>query len=114
MAIQVTGTLLNRFKQYQNPQIHLIPHLQYRGEISLDAHIVIEETVQEATEETNAVTIFKMVDTIMDNAILYPVKSELIAPTPSTDIYSDFIYALETYVIEKLSNTHPNATFNRF
>lgn len=107
MAIQVNGNLNVNFATYTNPQLRLVPHLTYRGEIAMDVNVIIinEITVDEELQEVP----------VQVNAIpMYPLTSELVAPQTPVDPYSDLIYSLETYVINKLTTENPGTTFSRF
>ena len=99
MAIQITGSFKNNFASYQDPQLQLVPHLTYRNGIAMDVQIVI-------TSESNNI----QVGTIP----MYPITSDLVAPTISINPYADLIYSLETYVIDKLIITNPECIFTRF
>jgi hypothetical protein len=109
MAIKVNGTLANGVRNYQNPILVLVPHLEYRGKISMDLHIKVEEIVKEVTENEEALTRLVQVDTIP----MYPEASELYYPTTQINPYNDLIYALETHVISALTPKNPNSTFTR-
>jgi hypothetical protein len=105
MAIQVTGSLQVGLAYYKDPIIELIPHLTYRGMVAMDANIcapsVNPETLSNYYTQVSAIP-------------YYPQTSELQYPTTPVDPYSDLIYALETYVINNLSGSSPDCTFNRF
>ena len=99
MAIQITGSFMNNFASYQNPQLQLVPHLTYRNKIAMDVQIII-------ASETNSI----QVGTIP----MYPITSDLVAPTTPINPYADLIYSLETYVIDTLTITNPECIFTRF
>jgi hypothetical protein len=105
MAIQITGSLQVGSAYYKDPIIELIPHLSYRGGLSMDANVCSPIIDPETT-----LTSYTQVTTIP----YYPATSELDYPTTPTDPYSDLIYALETFVIENLQPINPESTFNRF
>lgn len=107
MALQVNGNLKCDFATYSNPQLRLTPYLTYRGGISMDVSVIIitQKTIGDEIEDVaNQVTTIPM----------YPLVSELTYPQTPTDPYSDLIYSLETYVINKLSTENPGTTFTRF
>ena len=105
MAIQVTGSLQTGLAYYKDPIIELIPHLSYRGGLSMDANVCAPNINPETTS-----TYYTQVTTIP----YYPVANELDYPATKTDPYSDLIHALETYVIANLSSLNPDCTFNRY
>ena len=105
MAIQITGSLQVGLAYYKDPIIELIPHLSYRGGLSMDANVCAPSTYLETTPVD-----YSQVTTIP----YYPVASELNYPTTKTDPYSDLIYALETFVIENLQPINSGSIFNRF
>ncbi len=107
MALQVNGNLKCDFATYSNPQLRLVPHLTYKGGIAMDVNVIMinQVTVNEEVEEIPVqVTIIPM----------YPLQSDLIPPQTSVNPYSDLIYSLETYVINKLITENPGTTFTRF
>jgi hypothetical protein len=105
MAIQITGSLQVGLAYYKDPIIELIPHLTYRGDLSMDANVFAPAINPETSS-----SYYTQVTTIP----YYPITSELSYPNPPTDPYSDLIYALETFVIENLQPANPESTFNRF
>lgn len=105
MAIQVTGSLQVGLAYYKDPIIELIPHLMYRGGLSMDANVCAPAINPETSS-----SYYTQVTTLP----YYPITSELVYPSKLTDPYSDLIYALETYVITDLSGSNPDCTFNRF
>lgn len=107
MAIQVNGNLKCGFTTYSNPQLRLIPHLTYRGEIAMDVNVIMinQVTVNEEVEDTPV-----QVNTIP----MYPLRVDLIPPQTPVDPHSDLIYSLETYVINNLTSENPGTTFTRF
>jgi hypothetical protein len=105
MAIQVTGSLQVGLAYYKDPIIELIPHLTYRGNITMDANIFAPSINPETSS-----SYYTQVTTLP----YYPQTSELQYPTSPVDPYSDLIYALETFVIENLQPFNSGSTFNRF
>lgn len=107
MALQVNGNLKCGFATYSNPQLRLVPHLTYRGGVAMDVNVIImtQRTIDEEVEEVP-----NQVNTIP----MYPLQSELTPPSTSVDPYSDLIYSLETYVINKLTSENPGTTYTRF
>jgi hypothetical protein len=105
MAIQVTGSLQVGLAYYKDPIIELIPHLTYRGSITMDANICAPSV----NPETLSVY-YTQASTIP----YYPQTSELQYPTTPVDPYSDLIYALEMYVIEDLQVNNSGSIFNIF
>lgn len=106
MALQVNGNLKCGFATYSNPQLRLVPHLTYRGGVAMDVNVIImtQRTIDEEVEEVP-----NQVNTIP----MYPLQSELTPPSTSVDPYSDLIYSLETYVINKLTSENPGTTYTR-
>lgn len=105
MAIQVTGSLQVGLAYYKDPIIELIPHLMYRGGLSMDANVCAPAINPETSS-----SYYTQVTTLP----YYPITSELVYPSKLTDPYSDLIYALETFVIEDLQTNNSGSTFNRF
>lgn len=105
MAIQVTGSLQVGLAYYKDPIIELIPHLMYRGGLSMDANVCAPAINPETSS-----SYYTQVTTLP----YYPITSELVYPPTLTDPYSDLIYALETFVIEDLQTNNSGSTFNRF
>ena len=105
MAIQVTGSFQTGLAYYKDPIIELIPHLLYRGGLQMEANVCAPTTNPQKTT-----IYYTQVATIP----YYPVVSELDYPTTKIDPYSDIICALETYVINDLSGSNPDCTFNIF
>lgn len=105
MAIQVTGSFQTGLAYYKDPIIELIPHLTYRGGLSMEANVCVLTTNPQKSS-----MYYAQVATIP----YYPVVSELDYPTIKTDPYSDLICALETYVVNDLSSLNPECTFNIF
>jgi hypothetical protein len=100
MAIQITGSFTCRYATYTNPQIQLIPHLLYRDKIIMDANVLV------AGESGSMVNVTAIP--------YYPTTAELAYPTTPVNPYADLIYALETVVINSLTGSNPECTFNRF
>ena len=105
MAIQVTGSLQVGLAYYKDPIIELIPHLMYRGGLSMDANICAPAINPETSS-----SYYTQVTTLP----YYPMTSELKYPSTLTDPYIDLIYALETFVIEDLQTNNSESIFNRF
>jgi hypothetical protein len=105
MAIQITGSLQVGLAYYKDPIIELIPHLMYRGGLTMDANVCAPAYNPETSS-----SYYTQVTTLP----YYPQLSELNYPSTLTNPYSDLIYALETFVIEDLQLTNPESTFNRF
>lgn len=95
MAIQVTGLFQNpNSKQlFQSPKLELVPHLTYRGVIKMDVHIV---------SEFNGTIGYENVDR---DTLQYDIEI--------TDPYSQLIDALETFVIQDVSISNPDCTFEK-
>lgn len=95
MAIQVTGLFENpKSKQlFQSPKLELVPHLTYRGKIKMDVHIISDFKGTIGYENIE--------------------RSELQYDSEISDPYTQLIDALETYVIEHLSQTNPQCTFEK-
>ncbi len=107
MAIQITGSFKNGYASYENPQLQLVPHLTYRGKIAMDVNITVPVHVTTGIQSGSIA--YPQVGAIP----MYPENSQLIAPETPVDPYSDLIYSLETYVINNLSGSNPDCTFNR-
>jgi len=105
MAIQVTGSLQVGLAYYKDPIIELIPHLTYRGGLTMDANVCAPAFNPETSS-----SYYTQVTTLP----YYPQTSELEYPATPVDPYSDLIYALETFVIEDLQTNNSGSTFNRF
>jgi hypothetical protein len=100
MAIQITGSFTCRYATYTNPQIQLIPHLLYRNKIMMDANVLVDGG------SGSMITV---------TGIPYsPIPAELSYPSTPVNPYADLIYALETVVINSLTGSNPECTFNRF
>jgi hypothetical protein len=108
MAIQVTGSFKNGYASYVSPQLHLIPHLTYRGIISMDVNIIVPTY---ATESAGVITYPYIQAGVIP---MYPSTSDLQYPTTPTDPYSDLIDSLETYIITQVSGSNPDCIFNKF
>lgn len=95
MAIQVTGLFQNpQSKQlFQSPKLELVPHLTYRGVIKMDVHIISDYKGTIGYEN-------------IDRDILQ-------YDTQITDPYNQLIDALETFVIENVSTSNPDCTFEK-
>ena len=95
MAIKVTGLFQNpKSKQlFQSPKLELVPHLTYRGVIKMDVHII---------SEVNGTIGYENIDR---NLLQYD--------TQITDPYSQLIDALETFVIQDISISNPDCTFEK-
>lgn len=105
MAIQVTGSLQVGLAYYKDPIIELIPHLMYRGGLSMDAN-VCAPAINPETQSPYYIQVTTLP--------YYPATSELNYPATKVDPYSDLIHALETYVIDNLTPNNPDCTFNRY
>lgn len=93
MAIQVTGLFKNPStgQLFQSPRLELVPHLEYRGVIKMDVHII---------SDYNGTIPFENID-----------KSILQYDSEITDPYTQLINALETFVIEEVSKVNFDCTF---
>lgn len=105
MAIQVTGSLQVGLAYYKDPIIELIPHLMYRGGLSMDANVCAPAINPETSS-----SYYTQVTTLP----YYPAVADLQYPAIPTDPYSDLIWALEKYVIDDLQPNNPDSVFNRF
>ena len=108
MAIQVTGSLTIGHCSYNNPQIQLVPHLTYRGSLTMDAHVA----VYALSGSTPQVSENKWIQ--VTTIPYYPATEELSYPTEQVNPYSDLIVSLEQYVINQLSIKNAECTFNTF
>jgi hypothetical protein len=95
MAIQVTGLFQNpKSKQlFQSPKLELVPHLTYRGEIKMDVNII---------SDYNGAIGYENID-----------RDLLQYDTEITDPYNQLIDALETFVIQDVSISNPDCTFEK-
>jgi hypothetical protein len=95
MAIKVTGLFQNpKSKQlFQSPKFELVPHLTYKGEIKMDLHIVSDYRGTIGYEN-------------IDRDILQ-------YDTKITDPYNQLIDALESYVINDLTQSNPDCIFEK-
>ena len=95
MAIQVTGLFQNpKSKQlFQSPKLELVPHLAYRGVIKMDVHI---------TSDFNGTIGYENIDR---DTLQYDIEI--------TDPYNQLIDALETFVIQDVSASNPDCTFEK-
>ena len=107
MAIQITGSFKNGYASYENPQLQLIPQLTYRGKIAMNVNITVPVHVTAGIQSGSIA--YPQVGSIP----MYPEKSQLVVTETPVDPYSDLIYSLETYVINYLSGSNPECTFNR-
>lgn len=95
MAIQVTGLFQNPQSNqlFQSPKLELVPHLTYRGVIKMDAHIISDYKGTIGYENIN--------------------RDSLQYDTQITDPYNQLIDALETFVIQDVSISNPDCTFEK-
>lgn len=93
MAIQVTGLFKNpRSGQlFQSPKLELVPHLTYRGIITMDVNII--------SEYRGAIP-YENID-----------RSSLTYNAEIADPYNQLIDALETFVIQNVSVSNPDCIF---
>ena len=86
MAIKVTGYFQNPTTGliHQSPLLTLIPHLTYRGNMTMDVHI-----------DNNGTVAYQSID-----------RNDLVYNPEITDGYSQLIDALETYVINHLQSSN--------
>ena len=96
MAIQVTGLFKDSKsgQLFQSPKLELVPHLTYRGEITLDVHIVSDHS-----------------STIGFESI---IRNELQYDSSINDPYDQLIDSLETFVIQEVSKSNPDCSFTKF
>lgn len=95
MAIQVTGLFKNpkTGQLFQSPKLELVPHLTYRGEMSMDVNIT--------SDYAGAIPYDKIDRTLLS------YNPDILDP------YDQLIDALETYVINDLSTSNPDCIFTR-
>lgn len=101
MAIKATGMIkIGGLTYYKDPELTLVPHLAYRGNLTMDVNVFVEK------------------DGSMMQVTAIPYQQINIAtlayPTPATNPYTDLVKALESYVIADLSQINPDATFTTF
>jgi hypothetical protein len=97
MAIKVTGYFQNPTTGFihQSPLLTLVPHLTYRGGMTMDVHI-----------EGGGTVAYQSID-----------KNSLVYNSEITDGYSSLIDALETYVISNLqasNDVNAASTFEHY
>ena len=95
MAIQVTGFFENpKTKQlFKSPKLELVPHLTYKGGLRMDVHV---------KSEYRGIISY---DNINKNLLNYSPEI--------TDPYTQLIDALEVYIINDLSTSNPECTFEK-
>ena len=101
MAIKATGMIkVGGLTYYKDPELTLVPHMPYRGKLTLDVNVFVEKDGSK----------------IQVNAFPYQEinATTLTYPTPAIDPYTDLVKALEAYVVADLSQTNPEATFTTF
>lgn len=98
MAIKAIGMVkVNDSTYYKDPELTLVPHLPYRGQLTMDVNVFVEKSgsmVQVSTIPYQQINV-----------------TTLSYPTPATNPYTDLIKSLESYVIADLSTANPDATF---
>ena len=102
MAIKATGLVNVGNSYYKDPEFQLVPHLTYRGGLTMDAHVHI------ANEASGS-------NTIQVTTTPYYIElKDLTYPTSKTNPYTDLIKSLESYVIADLTVKNPEASFTTF
>jgi hypothetical protein len=112
MAIQVTGNLNKPYTVgafYANPTLLLNPTLGYRNQLQLNVSLV-----QSGSMSNNPNIAYLTMGTVYENIYYQIDPASLEYPETPVDPYADMIYALETHVINDLTNTNPSCSFTRF
>ena len=104
MAIKATGMVKVGNAYYKDPEIRLVPHLTYKGNLTVDAYVHV--TNEALGMNSNVIQV-----TVMPYSI---DLQNLTYPTIKTDPYTDLIKSIETYIISDLSPKNTEVTFTTF
>ena len=102
MAIKATGMVNIGTAYYKDPEFRLVPHLTYKGKLTMDAYVYV----------TNESLNNNMLQATVIPYIIDPAN--LTYPTSKSDPYTDLIKSLETYVIADLAPKNTEVTFTTF